>query len=74
SVFVEIRKRLPDETKSSELCSLTGKVLEAENLTDSEMRVVVNVVQVDELSWNALLNIFDSRQAQISEFLNAVRG
>lgn len=74
SLFLEIRKLEPGEVKSSEICSLTGKVIEAETMSESEMRVVVEAVQVDEESWNRLEKLYSSRQEQITQFLLAVRG
>lgn len=74
NIFVDIRKKDSDSAHCKDLCSFTGKVLEAESVGDNALRTVVDVIQVDEQSWQNLLNLFAARQEQISQFLKSVRG
>lgn len=74
NVFLDIKKKDSQTEYYDDLCSLTGKVVEAEAMEPSELRAVIDVIQVDELSWKKLQEIFTSRQEQITEFLRAVRG
>ena len=53
---------------------LMGKVVNYEALDQKRGKVVLELTQYDKKSWTALQNIFSSRQAEILEFFQAVKG
>lgn len=74
NVLVEIKKIDTKTKKEKELLSVTGKILEIEDVGDDCLRVSVDCMQYDEKSWKELIGFYSSRQAEIEKFFASVRG
>jgi len=73
NVLFEINKLDQKTGKTSPLVAITGRIIEVEELDADCMKVTVDCVQVDEKSWDDLVNLFAKRQEDINNFLASAR-
>jgi hypothetical protein len=57
-----------------EVLSITGKVRSLEDVGQQALRVEIDCLQYDEKGWQEIVSLFEARQAEIENFLTAVRG
>lgn len=74
SALVEIKKIDHASQKEISVLSVTGKVKEIEELGEGSMKVIMDCIQYDETSWEALLSLYAKRQDEITNFLKSIRG
>jgi hypothetical protein len=70
-----------DGVNSREILSVTGKVIQMKELKSGSgedekktLRVGIECIQFDELSWQELTQLYANRQEAITKFLKAARG
>ncbi|MBI3558470.1 MAG: hypothetical protein HY074_19545 [Deltaproteobacteria bacterium] len=51
----------------------TGKIARVKELKDAKIRVVVTLIQFDDVSWVSFMQLFARRQEEITEFLRQVK-
>lgn len=76
NVEIDISKKIPKSAKTTQIVSVTGKVVRIEDCEDDDdcSLVEITCVQFDEAGWKQFLNLYSARQAEIIAFLNSVRG
>jgi hypothetical protein len=74
NVLVVFKRFDKVKKKDKELLSVTGKVLQIQEVGEGKLRVFIECIQYDEKGWQTLLALFNARQEQIQRFLESVRG
>ncbi|OFZ79420.1 MAG: hypothetical protein A2583_02950 [Bdellovibrionales bacterium RIFOXYD1_FULL_53_11] len=72
NVLIHIEATGPDKKKVQ--FNTTAKVTELEDPGDNRHTIKVSLLQYDEMSYNDFNSLFSSRQQEIEEFFNGVKG
>ncbi len=74
NVMIEVYLNGTTDKLAEPMLRATGKIISHERQEDGTLRVTMDLIQFDDVSWQKFLGLYSNRQDEIERFFKMVKG